>query len=48
MADNANYDNLMKVLDEMLICNIGKYVIDNFTDADKALLESKGVKFPQQ
>ena len=48
VADNANYDNLMKVLDEMLICNIGKYVIDNFTDADKALLESKGVKFPQQ
>lgn len=48
VADNANYNNLMKVLDEMLICNIGKYVIDNFTDADKALLVSKGVKFPQQ
>lgn len=38
---------MMKVLDEMLICNIGKYVIDNFTDADKALLSPKGVKFAQ-
>lgn len=47
LADDASYDNMMKVLDEMLICNIGKYVIDNFTDADKALLTSKGVKFAQ-
>ncbi len=46
-ADNSTYDNLIKVLDEMQICSIGKYVIDNFTDADKALLEGKGVKFPQ-
>lgn len=45
LADNASYENLMKVLDEMLICNIGKYVIDNFTDADKELLSPKGVKF---
>ncbi len=44
-ADNSTYDNLIKVLDEMQICNIGKYVIDNFTDADKTLLEGKGVKF---
>ncbi len=44
-ADNSTYDNLIKVLDEMQICAIGKYVIDNFTDADKALLEPKGVKF---
>ena len=47
LADDASYDNMMKVLDEMLICNIGKYVIDNFTDADKALLTPKGVKFAQ-
>ena len=47
LADDASYDNMMKVLDEMLICNIGKYVIDNFTDADKALLAPKGVKFAQ-
>ena len=47
VADNANYDNLMKVLDEMLICNIGKYVIDNFSEADKELLATKGVKLAQ-
>ncbi|MDO4929780.1 MAG: biopolymer transporter ExbD [Bacteroidales bacterium] len=47
-ADNSTYDNLMKVLDEMQICSIGKYMIDNFTDSDRALLEPKGVKFPQQ
>lgn len=47
IADNASYDNMMKVLDEMLICNIGKYVVDKFSDADRALLEPKGVKFAQ-
>lgn len=46
-ADNATYDNLIKVLDEMQICSIGKYVIDKFADSDKALLEGKGVKFAQ-
>ncbi len=46
-ADNATYDNMIKVLDEMSICSIGKYVIDDFSPADKALLEPKGVKFPQ-
>lgn len=44
-ADNATYDNLIKTLDEMQICSIGKYVIDKFADSDKALLEDKGVKF---
>lgn len=44
-ADNATYDNLIKTLDEMQICSIGKYVIDKFADSDKALLEEKGVKF---
>jgi glutaredoxin len=46
-ADNATYDNLIKVLDEMQICSIGKYVIDKFADSDKALLQDKGVKFAQ-
>ncbi len=44
-ADNATYDNLIKVLDEMQICSIGKYVIDKMSDADKALLTERGVKF---
>ncbi len=47
-ADDATYDNLIKVLDEMQICSIGKYVIDNFTDMDKELLAGKGVTFPEQ
>lgn len=46
-SDEATFDNLIKVLDEMQICNIGKYVIDKFADSDKALLEGKGVKFAQ-
>ena len=46
-ADDANFDNMIKVLDEMNICGIGKYVIDNFTDVDKALLTPKGVTFAQ-
>ncbi len=46
-ADEATFDNLISVLDEMNICSIGKYVIDNFTDGDKALLAPKGVKFAQ-
>ena len=47
-ADEATFDNLISVLDEMNICSIGKYVIDKFVDSDKALLEPKGVKFAQQ
>lgn len=44
-ADNSTYDNLIKVLDEMQICNIGKYVIDKMSPADVELLTSRGVKF---
>lgn len=46
-ADEATYENLIRVLDEMQICSIGKYVIDKFADGDKALLLGKGVKFAQ-
>ena len=46
-ADQATYTNLIDILDEMQICNIGKYVIDKFADSDKTLLEGKGVKFAQ-
>ena len=38
--DAATYDDLVKVLDEMQICCIGKYVIDNVTDKDMALINA--------
>lgn len=43
--DDATYKNLIDALDEMQICNIGKYVITDITDGDKFLLknfEAKG------
>ena len=36
--DGAKYKNLVDALDEMQICNIGKYVIVNVTDGDEFLL----------
>ena len=44
-ADRATYKNLIDALDEMQICNIGKYVIDKITPAEAFLIknrESKG------
>lgn len=44
-TDAASYKNLIDALDEMQICDIGKYVITDLTDADKFLIknyESKG------
>ena len=41
----ANYRNLIDVLDEMQICNIGKYVITDIAEADRFLIknfDSKG------
>ena len=43
-TDNASYKNLVDALDEMQICSIGKYVIDNVNPDDKRLLEKKGVR----
>jgi biopolymer transport protein ExbD len=40
-TDAATYENIIDVLDEMQICNIGKYVIDNITKDDKLLIEGK-------
>jgi biopolymer transport protein ExbD len=37
-TDSSTYKNLIDVLDEMQICNIGKYVITPITDGDKFLL----------
>lgn len=39
-SDKSSYKNLMDILDEMLICNIGKYVIDNFADGDRAKIDA--------
>ena len=41
-SDKATYKNMIDVLDEMQICTIGKYVIDNFTDADQAMIDGLG------
>lgn len=39
-SDKSSYKNLMDILDEMLICNIGKYVIDNFAEGDRAKIDA--------
>ncbi|KAA6338292.1 hypothetical protein EZS27_013684 [termite gut metagenome] len=39
-TDEATYKNLIDALDEMQICNIGKYVITEIADADKFLIEN--------
>ena len=38
-TDDALYENLIDVLDEMQICGIGKYVIDKITDFDKKMIK---------
>ena len=43
--DVATYDNMVQALDEMLVCSIGKYVIDKVNEDDQKLLELKGVKY---
>lgn len=39
-TDYASYENLVSALDEMLICNIGKYVITDIADGDNFLMEN--------
>jgi len=41
--DNSNYDNLVTILDEMQICCIGKYVIDQINEKDMPILEGNGI-----
>lgn len=36
--DDSNYMNLIDALDEMQICNIGKYVITDVEDGDKVMI----------
>ena len=44
--DAATYDDLVKILDEMQICCIGKYVIAEMTQQDYQLLGTAKTKFP--
>ncbi|MBO4486082.1 MAG: biopolymer transporter ExbD [Prevotella sp.] len=43
-TEGAAYKNVVDVLDEMQICSIGKYVIDDINDDDLKLLEAVGLK----
>jgi predicted RND superfamily exporter protein len=44
-TDVSTYNNMVQALDEMLVCSIGKYVIDKVNEDDEKLLTLKGVKF---
>ena len=44
-TDVSTYDNMVQALDEMLVCSIGKYVIDKMNPDDEKLLGLKGIKF---
>lgn len=39
-TDDSKYKNLVDALDEMQICNIGKYVIVNINESDEFLLKN--------
>ncbi len=39
-TDASTYDNLIETLDEMTLCNIGKYVIVPIDEADQATLDN--------
>lgn len=43
-TDDANYENLVDVLDEMQICSISKYAIVDITEEDKFLIENYKMK----
>lgn len=44
-TDLSNYNNMVQALDEMLVCSIGKYVIDKISEDDEKLLTARDVKF---
>ncbi len=43
-TDNSSYKNLIDALDEMQICNIGKYVITDIAEADEFLMKNLKVR----
>ena len=42
--DKAKYRNLVDILDEMLICNIGRYAIVDISDVERELIKTAAVK----
>ena len=42
--DESSYENLVSALDEMLICQIGKYVITDVAEGDRFLLKNYETK----
>lgn len=42
-TDESNYENLVDILDEMQICNIGRYAIVDITPYDLGLIEPKPI-----
>lgn len=40
VTDGASYENLVSALDEMLVCQIGKYVITDIVEGDEFLLKN--------
>ena len=40
-TDESTYKNLVDILDEMQICNIGRYAVVDITDYDKSLIKDK-------
>lgn len=45
-SDNATYNNLVDILDEMQICNIGKYAIVDVTKFDLDIIKESGFERP--
>lgn len=43
-TDKSLYKNVIDALDEMQICSVGKYVIDQINENDAKLLKAKGVE----
>lgn len=43
-TDNASYKNLIDALDEMQICNVGKYVVDKITPGEFFLMKNYRAK----
>ena len=43
-TDKSSYKNLIDALDEMQICNIGKYVITDITEGDEFLIKNFDAK----
>jgi biopolymer transport protein ExbD len=39
-TDESRYKNLIDILDEMLICNIGRYAVVDITDKEKEMIKS--------